>query len=241
MIHHFASNYYAHAGVLTDKSREYRAVKKARAERRTARLFEQGKEALDEEETDSSREEDAATSSSRPSKRVRRSMSTSRVTRTSRSSSRRSFSRSTRGEDEAEAEEESGTGNPIVKQPDMYKALSGKGLMAIGPYILVSLKVLLMGSTGILMQEFIAAQVTREAPPDWIEGAMLEGKILGPDSEEHAEVQDEPDEDDKEEDEEEDERDDLGDEEDSEKEDEGEGVPRSSDDEKSSSEYDADD
>ncbi|KZV76402.1 hypothetical protein PENSPDRAFT_747843 [Peniophora sp. CONT] len=230
VIHHFASNYYAHAGVLTDKSREYRAVKKARAERRTARLFEQGKGELDEEETDSSHEEDGgASSSSRPTKRARRSRSASRVTRSSRSSSRRSHSRSEPGEDGAEDEDEAGVRNPIVKQPDMYKAFSGKGLMAIG----------------ILMQEFIAAQVTREPPEDWVEGALLEGKMLAPASEDQEDMQDELDEldeDDKEDDEEEDSQDGLGVENDSDKEDEDEDVPRSSDDEKSSSNAsDADD
>ncbi|VDC08030.1 unnamed protein product [Peniophora sp. CBMAI 1063] len=215
VIHHFASNYYAHAGVLTDKSREYRAIKKARAERRTARLFEQGKEELDEEDTDSSREEDAATSSSRPSKRARRSRSMSRVTRSSRSSSPRSYSRSTRADDEAEDEEKGMRQDPLVKQPDMYKAFSGKGLMAIG----------------ILMQEFIAAQVTREPPEDWLESALLEGKILEPDSEISEAPQDPPDEEDKEVDE----GGSGGLDEDSEKDDEDDDIPRSSDDEKSSS------
>ena len=85
-------------------------MKKARAERRTARLFEQGKEELDEEGTDTSREGDAVTSSSRPSKRARRSRSMSRVTRSSRSSSRRSYLRSTHAEDEAEDEDERSEG-----------------------------------------------------------------------------------------------------------------------------------
>ena len=85
------------------------------------------------------------------------------------------------------------------------------------------------------MQEFIAAQVTREAPEDWVEGALLEGKILGLDPEDESNTQEQMDEDDKEDDEE------IGDElngEESDKEDE-EDVPHSSDDEKSSSESDA--
>ena len=91
-----------------------------------------------------------------------------------------------------------------------------------------------MHSIGILMQEFIAAQVTREAPEDWVQGALLEGNILGLDPEDEPNTQEQMDEDDKEDEE-------VGDglhEEDEDKEDE-EDVPHSSDDEKSSSESDA--
>lgn len=94
-----------------------------------------------------------------------------------------------------------------------------------------------MRSIGILVQEFIAAQVTREPPDDWVEGALLEGKMLAPDSGNPIEVQ-QSDEEDKE-DEEDGDGGDGGDEiegdDDSDKEDDDEDVPRSSNDEKSSS------
>lgn len=119
---------------------------------------------------------------------------------------------------------------PLSNSPTCTKLSAARGSWLSVSVLSSYGRASLMRCVGILMQEFIAAQVTRQPSEDWVQGALLEEKLLGPDSE-NVDVQDDLYEDDKDEDDDDDD-----------KEDEDEVLPRSSDDEKSSSSAsDADD